>query len=127
MNSRRPGITPRRLDPQWYRQLGTRIARLRNRAGMTQEQLAARAGVGASYIARIESGTRRPTLDVLCAIGGGLGLPWHRLVADERAVRSADSPEPWGRTGRMLSAAVLDLHDADVELLVKIAARIRGR
>jgi transcriptional regulator with XRE-family HTH domain len=120
-------IVPRRIDPQWYQQLGTRIARLRARAGMTQEQLAVRAGVGASYIARIERGTRKPTLDVLGAIGDGLGMPLHRLVVDERVVRTTDSQEAWGRSGRTLSAVILDLDDADIEMLVKIATRIRGR
>jgi len=115
------------MDAEWYRQLGTRIARLRNSAEMTQEQLAVRAGVGASYIARIETGTRRPTLDVLARIGDGLGLPLHRLVVDERTVRTVENQEAWGRSGRTLSGVILDLDDADIELLLKIAMRIRGR
>jgi transcriptional regulator with XRE-family HTH domain len=130
MSNRTPEIASRGrkgMGPQWHQQLGARIARFRLRAGMTQEQLGTAAGVGASYIARIEMGTRRPTLDVLGAIGDGLGLPLHRLVVDDRLVRNGDSPAAWGRAGKMLSAVVVDLDDADVELLVKVAARIRGR
>jgi transcriptional regulator with XRE-family HTH domain len=115
------------MDTEWYQQLGARISRLRLRAEMTQEQLAEKAGVGASYIARIESGTRRPTLDVLGEIADGLGLPLHRLIADERAVRAAESQEAWGRSGRTLSGVVLDLNDADIDLLLKVAARLRGK
>jgi transcriptional regulator with XRE-family HTH domain len=115
------------MDALWYRNLGARIARLRNRAEMTQERLAEKAGVGASYIARIETGTRRPTLDVCGAIADGLDIPLHRLIADERAVRAAESQEAWGKAGRNLSSIVLDLNDADINLLLTVATRLRGR
>ena len=94
---------------------------------MTQERLAEKVGCGASYIARIETGTRRPTLDVVGAIADGLDMPLHRLIADERAVRAAESQEAWGKSGRTLSSVVLDLNDADIDLLLKVAARLRGR
>jgi transcriptional regulator with XRE-family HTH domain len=114
-----------RMDVQWYRQLGSRIGRLRAKAGLTQEVLAERSGIGASYLARIEVGSRRPTLDVLGAIAAALDVPLHRLVADERAVRAAEGWEAWGRSGRALTALLLELDDTDAELLLKIATRMR--
>lgn len=114
------------MDDGWYGLLGARIARLRKRAGLTQEDLAERAGIGASYIARIETGSRHCTLDVLGAIADALGLPLHRLVADDRAVKSAEGTEAWGRSGRALAAAVLELDDQDIDLLLRMATRMRG-
>lgn len=115
------------MDASWYRHLGARIARLRTGRRMTQEALAERADIGPSYVARIETGTRRPTLDVLGQIADALNVPLHRLVADERAVRAAEGQEAWGRSGRVLSSLVLELDDADIELLVKLATRLRDR
>jgi transcriptional regulator with XRE-family HTH domain len=114
------------MEDGWYRLLGARIARLRKRADLTQEELAERAGIGASYVARIETGSRHCTLDVLGAIADALGLPLHRLVADDRAVKSAEGAEAWGRGGRALSAIVLELDDSDIDMLVRLATRMRG-
>lgn len=52
----------------------TRIKELRNRIGMPQDELAARAGLSAPYLSQIESGIRNPTLSALAAIAAGLGL-----------------------------------------------------
>jgi transcriptional regulator with XRE-family HTH domain len=52
------------MDMVWHQQIETRIERLRGRAGMPQQQLADRVGVGASYIARIETGTDRDDADM---------------------------------------------------------------
>lgn len=100
---------------------------MRTTARLTQEQLAERADIGASYLARIEIGTRRPTLDVLGRIADALGVPLHRLIADERAVRAAEGWEAWGRSGRTLSAMLLELDEADVDLLLRFASRLQRR
>lgn len=115
------------MDARWYRQLGARINRFRAFATLTQEELAERADIAASYLARIEAGTRRPTLDVLGRLATALDIPLHRLIADERAVRAAEGQEVWGKPARTLSLVVHDLNDADVELLVRVANRLRQR
>ena len=46
----------------------------RARAGLTQRQLAERAGVPQSVIARIESGARQPTIPTLDRILAGAGV-----------------------------------------------------
>ena len=46
----------------------------RSRAGLTQRQLAGRAGVPQSVIARIESGARQPTIPTLERILAGAGV-----------------------------------------------------
>lgn len=113
-----------RMDAHWYRQLGARISRLRARAALTQEALAERAGIGASYVARIESGVRRPTLDVLGALADALNIPLVRLLADERTSRGADTVETWTKATRTLVGIVPDLDDHDADFLVRLATRL---
>lgn len=48
--------------------VGEAIRELRQRAGMTQRQLAERAGVGRNTLGRVERGHGLPTWDVLRAL-----------------------------------------------------------
>ena len=50
----------------------TTLKRLRERRGMTQEQLAKRAGTGRVTVARLETGTRRPGIDLAEALAQAL-------------------------------------------------------
>lgn len=115
------------MDAKWYRQLGARIARFRTHAALTQEELAEKADIAPSYLARIEIGARRPTLDVLGRLSQALSVQLHRLLADERANRAAEGQETWGRPAQKLVAIVPDLSDADLDMLAKIAQRLRSR
>jgi transcriptional regulator with XRE-family HTH domain len=54
---------------------------LRETAGMTQRDLAAKAKVTAGYIAQIEMGTKKnPSLDVLKRLARALGVPVTELL-----------------------------------------------
>ncbi len=115
------------MDAKWYRQLGARVARFRQHVELTQEQLAEKADIAPSYLARIEMGARHPTIDVLGRLAHALDIHVHRLLIDERASRAAEGHEVWGRQARQLSQVVHELSDADVDLLVRIANRLRHR
>lgn len=52
--------------------IGQRIAALRNLAGMSQEQLALRAGLQRTHISRIEAGKYAVTLETIQAIAEAL-------------------------------------------------------
>ncbi len=58
--------------------LGARVRRLRRERAMTLAELASAAGVSASLLSRLESGLRRPTLDVLLALARV-----HRVTLDD--------------------------------------------
>lgn len=60
--------------------LGSTIRQIRTKRGMTQSEVAKRAGVSASYWALIEQGKRVPNLDVVEAMGRALGVPASILV-----------------------------------------------
>jgi transcriptional regulator with XRE-family HTH domain len=60
--------------------MATRIKELRERRGMTQEQLAREAGIGRSYLARLETARQDPTLSTLEKIAGALRVKVARLI-----------------------------------------------
>jgi transcriptional regulator with XRE-family HTH domain len=62
----------KRKDPL-LRALGSRVRRLREAKGWTQEGLAERSGLDRSYIAGIEAGLRNPSIKALAKITRGLG------------------------------------------------------
>lgn len=68
-----------------------RIAR--DRAGLTQRQLAARAGVSPSTVARVERGRMEPTLDLLLRLVDACGLDLRmRLTEIDHADRPGTDP-----------------------------------
>jgi transcriptional regulator with XRE-family HTH domain len=66
--------TRRRAEPDTdaYRILGKALRELREKAGLTQEALAARVDIGATYVSQVENGHR--------------GIRWHTLLAFLRAL-----------------------------------------
>ncbi len=66
---------------------GDAVRRARTAAGLTQEDLADRAGLDRSYIGGVERGDRNPTLTVIEKIAQGLGLTLAELFS-----YSADEP-----------------------------------
>ena len=54
----------------------------RERAGLTQEDLAERADVSARFISFLENGRRQPTLSALAALSDGLGTSMRDLVGE---------------------------------------------
>jgi transcriptional regulator with XRE-family HTH domain len=62
--------------------IGQRIAALRKLAGMSQEQLALRAGLQRTHISRIEAGKYAVTLETIQAIAEALGMTVD--ILDER-------------------------------------------
>jgi len=64
-----------------YRQLGQHIQLLRKNTHLSQEQLAARAGINRVYMGNIEQGTKRPSLEVLAKIANALELSLAQLFS----------------------------------------------
>lgn len=60
---------------------GDAVRRARTAAGLTQEELADRAGLDRSYIGGVERGDRNPTLSVIEKIAEGLGITLAELFS----------------------------------------------
>jgi transcriptional regulator with XRE-family HTH domain len=54
--------------------LGSRLRQLRNRQGLSQQQLADLAGVDRSFLAQVESGKHSPRVDWLYHVAAALGV-----------------------------------------------------
>lgn len=70
--------------------LGTELRKAREAAGLTQEQVAARAKVTREYVSHLERGEYSPTVEVLLRIAGALGTKGWKLlkrVEEGRATR----------------------------------------
>lgn len=55
--------------------VGERIKYFRNQRGLSQEQLALRAGINTSYAGQLERGEKSPTVDTLGKISTALNIP----------------------------------------------------
>lgn len=53
--------------------VGARLYELRRKAGLSQRELAAKAGLSVAYVSRIESGDRSPSMTALIALAEVLG------------------------------------------------------
>ncbi|WP_101723437.1 helix-turn-helix domain-containing protein [Eggerthella timonensis] len=62
--------------------VGQRVRALREQNNLTQEQLALMTGVGRSYLAKVEAGSRNATVDFMEKIALGLGVTLGQLFED---------------------------------------------
>lgn len=72
-----------------YSQIGRRIKQYRQKAGLTQEQLAEKIDVATSTIAHAESGTSKPSLPLLLKAANALNITLDQLVCDNLPVASS--------------------------------------
>ncbi|MDY0062341.1 MAG: helix-turn-helix transcriptional regulator [Myxococcota bacterium] len=59
------------------------VKRLRSAAGLSQEELAARAGLHRTYISSVERGQRNISLENICALAAALGSDPRDLLAPD--------------------------------------------
>lgn len=64
------------------KRLGQRIARIRKIKKITQEELAERSNLTMSYISKIETGKKNPTMAVIEKIADGLGMDTCQLFTN---------------------------------------------
>lgn len=72
------------------------IRRERERAGLSQTELAKRAGLAKSTLSQLESGAGNPSVETLWALGTALNVPFSRLVDPPRqavrVIRAGEGP-----------------------------------
>lgn len=111
-----------RGSEDFYQQLGRRIAALRGLLDLSQEKLGERARVGSSYIAHIEIGSRRPTIEVLRRIADAVNAPLWRLLTDDRLT---PDEKAWDASARDLAEKVHGLAQSDLQALTYLATRLK--
>jgi len=63
------------------------VREARLKVGLSQEELADRAGIDRTYASGIERAVRNPTITVLAKLAAALGLRASELLVDHRATR----------------------------------------
>ena len=71
--------------------IGKRVRFFRNEKHMSQEELAEATGVTQEYIARIETGVRAPSLDLIVQIANVLGTTANDLLSDNLSTIASDT------------------------------------
>lgn len=61
------------------------LQRYRDKAGLTQEELAFRAGRDRTFVSRLERGIRQPTITTLIGLAEAMGISAAELVKDTEA------------------------------------------
>lgn len=69
-------------EPTRALKLGPKIRRLRMKAGLTLEDLAARAGLTPHFIGSVELGQRDPSVSTVKALAGALGVRLGALLGE---------------------------------------------
>lgn len=74
------------------KKMGEIISRRRKNLGLSQKQLAERAGIDRAYLSHLETGRTNPSIEVFMKVASALKLKPSRLLAlCERAEVSEDS------------------------------------
>lgn len=60
--------------------VGRNVRQARQKAGLSQEALADKAGIDRTYVSGVERGVRNPTVTVLARLAGALGVPVAALL-----------------------------------------------
>jgi transcriptional regulator with XRE-family HTH domain len=76
----RAGVSPIRLQ----RRLGLNIRHLRQSLGITQDELASRAGLDARHVQKLESGQVNATLKTIAVLAGALQIDPAALLRELR-------------------------------------------
>ena len=69
--------------------LGEELRRARDEAGLSQDEVAARAKIDRSYLSQLENDKKSPTLDLLMRVCEAIGIKASTLVARVERGRAA--------------------------------------
>jgi transcriptional regulator with XRE-family HTH domain len=105
-------------NPALTRRLGSRVRDLRHARGLTQEQLAERAGIVPAYVSSIERAVAAATVETLAAIAAALDVTLSELFV------SVDRPLP-RELPRLESALAAQSSAAQRTVLELVAVALR--
>ena len=78
-------------DPPLHVALGKAVRRLREKRGISQEELGYRSGLHRNHVGNVERGDSVPTLHSVEALATGLEITASALIASSEQIRIADA------------------------------------
>src|SRR6188472_2853117 len=88
--------------PDVLAEVGPRLRRLRERRGVTLTAVAALTGISKSTLSRLESGQRKPSLELLLPLGEAYRVPLDELVGAPEVGDPRIRLKPRNRNGRLV-------------------------
>jgi transcriptional regulator with XRE-family HTH domain len=76
----------------WRRAFGDRLRSLRHEVGISQEELAFRAGLHRTYVSSVERGERNISLANIHSLADALGIDVRRLFDEEPPETNSNTP-----------------------------------
>jgi transcriptional regulator with XRE-family HTH domain len=95
-------VTQRSVIPDVLAEVGPRLKRLRTRRGITLTALAADTGISKSTLSRLESGQRKPSLELLLPLADAYQVPLDELVGAPEVGDPRIKLKPRVRNGRLV-------------------------
>jgi transcriptional regulator with XRE-family HTH domain len=95
-------VTQRPVIPDVLAEVGPRLKRLRTRRGITLTVLAADTGISKSTLSRLESGQRKPSLELLLPLADAYQVPLDELVGAPEVGDPRIKLKPRVRNGRLV-------------------------
>jgi transcriptional regulator with XRE-family HTH domain len=83
-------------------QISARLRRLREKKNISLAELSATTGISKSTLSRLESGQRKPSLELLLPIAAALAVPLDEIVAAPQIVDPRMPQEPSRSNGRVI-------------------------
>ncbi|MGV9294517.1 helix-turn-helix domain-containing protein [Amycolatopsis sp. NPDC003676] len=83
-------------------QIAPRLRRARDNRGVSLAELSRSTGISTSTLSRLESGQRKPSLELLLPITAALGVPFDEIVAAPRILDPRVPQQAAKRDGRVL-------------------------
>ncbi len=99
-----------------YKLMGSKMRIERKKLGLTQEELAEKAGITANFLGHIERGTKKARLDTIERLANALGIPVGNLFSEVKY-----QPKKEDLLTKKLVAAVRDKEPRDKKLVLKLA------
>ena len=104
--------------------IGENIRLLRKEKGLSQEQLALRADINASYMGQVERGEKNPTIDVLSKIAAALQTPLEEVVNIHDAKNSAGAEAEESRYAEKIAVQLQGLNVKEQEAVYKFVKQL---
>jgi transcriptional regulator with XRE-family HTH domain len=98
--------------------VGQRVRTYRKRAGLSQEELAEKAGLHSTYISIVERGEKNVTLRIVYQISAALGVPLDELFANIRIKGDRHS------VAKACYEIILSMPEGDQEAVYRILEEI---